>query len=90
MYGLQAQGDVATPDMPSVTDELPSSGRLRRLYHLPANSDVRMHLLIVAVATGLIIEELAAVACYYNLRWPIRYVLLAKRMSGAVAMRGTA
>lgn len=90
MYGLHVQSDAPTQDVSSVRHNPRPSGWLQRLYHLPANSDVRMHLLIVAVATGLLVEELAAVACYYNLRWPVRYILVAKRMSGAVAMRGTA
>lgn len=90
MYGLHAQSNVATNDLHSVQHDPRSSGWLQRLYHLPANSDVRMHLLIVAVATGLLVEELAAVACYYNLRWLVRYFLVAKRMSGAVAVRGAA
>lgn len=90
MYGLHAQGDVTALDAQSKSQNGRSAGWLRRLYHLPANSDVRMHLLIVATATGLLVEELAAVACYYNLRWPLRYVLVAKRMSGAVAVRGAA
>ena len=90
MYGLHAQSDAPTQDVSSVRHNPRPSGWLQRLYHLPANSDVRMHLLIVAVATGLLVEELAAVACYYNLRWPVRYILVAKRMSGAVAMRGAA
>jgi phosphatidylglycerophosphate synthase len=50
---------------------------LRRLYHLPGNTDVRVHVLIAAVAGGWWIAELAIVAAYFNLRWLARYVRVA-------------
>lgn len=66
-------------------DRLPSdpAGWLRRGYHLPANADVRLHLLVLALVTGFLTAELALVAIYYNLRWAARYVLVARRLGGA-------
>jgi len=58
------------------------NGLLRRLYHLPGNTDVRVHLLVVALLTGYLTAELALVAVYYNLRWLVRYVLVARRLGG--------
>ena len=56
---------------------------LRRLYHLPGNADVRIHLLAAALATGWLAAELAFVAAYYNFRWIVRYGLVARRLGGA-------
>ncbi len=55
---------------------------LRLAYHLPGNADVRVHLLVVALATGYLAAELALVAAYYNLRWIVRYALVARRLGG--------
>ena len=55
---------------------------LRRLYHLPGNADVRLHLLVAALLTGWLAAELILVAVYYNLRWMARYVLVARRLGG--------
>ncbi len=55
---------------------------LRRAYHLPGNADVRVHLLVLALATGYLAAELALVAVYYNLRWLVRYALVARRLGG--------
>ena len=55
---------------------------LRGLYHLPGNADVRVHLLVAALATGLFCVELWIVAVYYNLRWLARYALVARRLGG--------
>ena len=55
---------------------------LSRFYHLPGNADVRLHLLAAALLTGWLTAELAAVAIYYNLRWIVRYGLVARRMGG--------
>ena len=56
---------------------------LRQLYHLPANADVRLHLLVVALLTGWLTAELALVAAYYNARWLVRCGLVARRLGGA-------
>jgi phosphatidylglycerophosphate synthase len=56
-------------------------------YHLPADADVRVHLLAAAMCTGWLWAELAIVAGYYNLRWVARYVLVARRL-GAFVPRG--
>jgi len=58
---------------------------LRRIYHLPGNADLRVHLTVLALATGWLTAELALVAGYYNLRWIARYVLVARRLSGGTA-----
>jgi hypothetical protein len=49
---------------------------------LPGNADVRVHLLVLALATGYLGVELALVAVYYNLRWLVRYALVARRLGG--------
>ena len=54
----------------------------RRAYHLPGNADVRVHLFVLALATGYLAVELALVAVYYNLRWLARYALVARRLGG--------
>lgn len=55
---------------------------LRRAYHLPGNADVRVHLFVLALVTGCLAAELAVVAAYYNLRWAVRYGLVARRLGG--------
>ncbi|MHC4178832.1 MAG: CDP-alcohol phosphatidyltransferase family protein [Planctomycetota bacterium] len=54
----------------------------RRAYHLPGNADVRVHLFVLALITGYLAVELALVAVYYNLRWLVRYALVARRLGG--------
>ena len=56
---------------------------LHRLYHLPGNADIRIHLLAVALLSGWLTAELVLVAVYYNLRWIIRYALVSRRLGGA-------
>src|SRR5207253_9060082 len=60
---------------------------LRRLYHLPGNADVRMHLLALLLAAGWWSAELLFVAAYFNFRWIARYALVARRQSGPLAPR---
>ena len=55
---------------------------LRTLYHLPGNADVRVHLLLAALCTGWLTAELALIAIYYNIRWIVRYALVARRLGG--------
>ncbi len=55
-----------------------------RLYHLPANADVRVHLLAAALALGWLTAELAFVAAYYNLRWIARYALVFRSLGNHV------
>lgn len=82
MYGLSVEPRAASEaavvvDSPSV----PKLHRLARsLYHAPANADIRVHFLVVALATGWLAAELVAVASYYNLRWIARYALVARRL----------
>jgi phosphatidylglycerophosphate synthase len=82
MYGLAAE-ESATDQRDLPNERTGSCHWLRRLYHLPGNADVRVHLLIAALAAGWLTTELAIVACYYNLRWPARYLLVARRLGGA-------
>jgi len=61
----------------------PSGHRwLRTLYHLPGNADIRLHLLVTALATGWMTIELALIALYYNLRWIIRFAIVPQRLGG--------
>lgn len=74
----------SAPNVPLEEQLSPDSSALNRgirwLYHLPGNADIRLHLLVAAWATGWLIEELAIVAIYYNLRWIVRYALVARRL----------
>lgn len=58
------------------------AGWRRLAWHMPGNTDVRVHLLVVALLTGCLTAELAMVAVYYNLRWIARYALVARRLGG--------
>jgi phosphatidylglycerophosphate synthase len=60
----------------------PTSRMLRAAWHLPGNADVRIHLLLAALFTGFLAAELVVVAVYYNLRWLVRYGLVARRLGG--------
>lgn len=55
---------------------------IRTAYHLPGDADIRIHLLLAALVSGLMTAELAIVAVYYNLRWIVRYGLVARRLGG--------
>ena len=81
MYGLAAE--LEATGTPGGATEVSSERTpwLRRLYHLPANADVRIHLFAAAAAFGLLWYELAFFAVYYNVRWPVRYVLVARRLA---------
>jgi phosphatidylglycerophosphate synthase len=82
MYGLSVEPPVES-QMATAVAASPAGGDRRRLsaiYHAPANADVRVHLLIAALATGWLTAELVAVALYYNLRWIARYALVARRL----------
>ncbi|MBL9125948.1 MAG: CDP-alcohol phosphatidyltransferase family protein [Planctomycetaceae bacterium] len=81
MYGLASEERL--PGRPAIAAASASAGPpggLRALYHLPANADVRVHALMLALATNCLALELAAAALYYNLRWIVRYVLVARRL----------
>jgi len=88
IYGLAMEEHAAATQGRSGNGPSPASGRgepggwLRRAYHLPGNADVRTHLLVLALATGYLAVELAWVAAYYNLRWFLRYALVARRLGG--------
>ena len=84
MYGLSvedASGEAARPN--GVAASRGWRAWPRKLYHLPANADVRVHLFALALVTGGLATELWFVAVYYNLRWMIRYVLVPRRLAGA-------
>ncbi len=67
---------------PAVSAGGGNRGWIRTLYHLPGNSDIRLHLLIAGLATGWMTAELAFVAAYYNFRWIARFGLTARRLEG--------
>lgn len=87
MYGLngeEAFGAEGQPENRPRGDASASAPAVRswlhRLYHLPANADVRVHLLALALCTGWVTAELALLAVYYNLRWLIRLWLVPARL----------
>lgn len=94
MYGLNTEAHFAPaqarPEPVDAGEASRSRTRLARrlvqvVYHAPANADVRIHLLIVALASGLATWELVFVAGYYNMRWLARYGLVIGRLAGAGA-----
>jgi len=89
MHGLASEEHVAGETLVS-PEKGPGAGRaspggrlLYAIYHLPANADVRVHLLAAALVTGWFSAELAVVAAYYNVRWIARYVLVVRRLGGS-------
>jgi N-acetylglucosaminyl-diphospho-decaprenol L-rhamnosyltransferase len=90
MYGLAA-GETMLDAEDSIDGEATADIRptslLKRLYHLPGNADIRIHLTALALATGLLTTELAIVACYYNLRWLARIVLQVRRALARPTLR---
>lgn len=90
MHGLHGEQSISHCMPSAASGGSSASSAWRSLYHWPANADVRMHLLIAAVASGLLVAELALVAVYYNLRWPVRYFLVARRLRRAAGLRGAA
>jgi phosphatidylglycerophosphate synthase len=50
------------------------------LYHLPANADIRVHVLVVALLLHLPVAELVLVGAYYHFRWVARYALTRRRL----------
>lgn len=87
LHGIETAPLASSSKTPRV-DEGPSSssGWLRRLYHLPGNADVRLHLLVLLLAAGWVTTELVLIAIYYNLRWVARYVLVARRLCASAAV----
>lgn len=81
MYGLAAEEGLCAAT-PSAGPAAARRGRLASLYHLPGNADVRVHVLVVALAFNQLAAELALVALYYNFRWLARYALVARRWGG--------
>ena len=81
MYGLAVDEPPPSDDNDTIAADHPRTVRqwLRYVWHLPANADVRVHFLALGLASGWLTAELAAVACYYNIRWVARYVLVARR-----------
>jgi GT2 family glycosyltransferase/phosphatidylglycerophosphate synthase len=88
MHGLAttpAAADEAAMDGPVAVESADGGTHslLRTLYHLPGNADVRLHLLVAALATDCLTAELAVIAVYYNVRWIARYALLGWRLRAA-------
>lgn len=93
MYGLHFEDEArrrfgSSPASPRAAPARPRTWKswlrnlLARAWHVPGNADVRVHLLVAALAAGQLTLELAAVAVYYNLRWSGRYLLVARRLGG--------
>lgn len=78
MYGLTVE--EATGAATTLHDAQQETSLARRLYHLPANADVRVHLAAAAAFCGWLGFELAFVAAYYQFRWMARYILVARRL----------
>jgi len=76
----KSEATAAENSTHAASDAAPRWAWLRRLYHLPGNADVRVHLLAGAVLCGWLTAELAVVAAYYNARWIARYLLVARRL----------
>ena len=85
IFGLNnGRQDVCNAAVPTASADKPpaSPSLIRRLYHLPGNADIRVHLLVIALLSGCLTFELALVAAYYNLRWIASYLLVARRLGG--------
>jgi phosphatidylglycerophosphate synthase len=79
-----AWDELPSPTMPGDHGQRGSAVRwLKAAYHLPANADVRVHLLALAIVTSCPTAELAFVAIYYNFRWIARYGLMIYKQGGA-------
>lgn len=88
MHSLSSERDiVAAYASPALTEPRHESTNntswARWLYHLPANADVRLHLLLLGLLTGWLQAELLIIALYYNVRWIVRTGLVASRLGGA-------
>jgi phosphatidylglycerophosphate synthase len=89
MFGLNG---IEQNDPESVTDSTSEQSLIRRLYHLPADADVRLHVLLAAILldplVGALWWELAGVAVYYNFRWLARHILVRRRTRNASVGNG--
>lgn len=87
MHGLSSERDIVArygseEAVEQGSESVNHSSWLRHLYHLPANADVRLHLLLLGLLTGWLQAELFVLAVYYNLRWLARVGLVASRLGG--------
>lgn len=80
MHGLYMtqREEAEEPAKAGFVEENGAKRILRTLYHLPANADVRVHLLAAALVLSAwkpwwAAAELLGLALYYNLRWAARY-----------------
>lgn len=90
MYGLAAgetMFNATNSEEPEAAEQPQTTSLIKRLYHLPGNADVRIHLTALALATGFLTTELALIAAYYNLRWIARIVILTRRAQARPAVR---
>lgn len=81
MYGLTLEEHVQQTGPPPAVPG--GSSLLGRVYHSLGNADTRIHVLALVLAAGWLASELIMVAVYYNFRWIVRYVLVARRLRGA-------
>ncbi|MFW6124797.1 MAG: CDP-alcohol phosphatidyltransferase family protein [Pirellulales bacterium] len=83
MYGERPPSDAQAAGRPAAhAHQVAQRHRWRRILQLPADADVRVHLLAAAMLLGLLEAELAFVAIYYNARWMARHVRMACRLGG--------
>jgi len=89
MYGLAMEDSIARNSSKESTESEESVehrkrrsrlvGLIHAIYHLPANADVRVHLLVVLTAIGRADVALCFAAAYYNMRWIVRHLLVYRR-----------
>lgn len=84
MTGLAEERTLTIPGDPEPAEGGKAGDRswIRTAYHLPGNADIRLHLLILGLASGFMTVELAVIAAYYNFRWIARFGLTARRLEG--------
>lgn len=87
MHGMSSEREILAAIPSAQTNDAPDeqphrSSWIKSLYHFPANADVRLHLLVIALLSGWLQTELLVLALYYNARWLVRAGLVARRMEG--------
>lgn len=86
MHGLATEEHFHPPlSLGDRSGEGPARRRtsiVQRLYHAPANADVRVYLLAACLAGGWLTAELAIVAAYYGVRGLARFALVCRRLPG--------
>lgn len=86
LHSLQAPEGAVNSTTPNGAITPPRLSLLANLYHLPANADVRLHLLLAALIAAAWLPvclpiELVLCAAYYHFRWLARFALVYRRLS---------